>query len=347
MIQFLGRTIIHNSKLWRLTERGAFRAHNTKQATMGYCRHLLLLSILSSMARASDMAAIPRVLNITSVINPSINGMYVISAADEGGSPTFVRSGSGGPAMAPKVLYRSTRLGTWLLASSVQDAEADYLSTRASDTPMGLSWRFRNSEGKWPSDKTLHFADVTSSYDAELAIELSKVRADEAKGLQATVVRRCSAGVGRVLASGEVVQEKASSDEPDDEAYNLRPPASFECPFRSAHCYDGSPIFCDFSVDFASEIVRMYEHELEVLQGEADRLDRTLHELDGHGQTHTLFSALQSDLKVASFRVYILEPWFRFRAFVAVADAIILFSSFATLGLGLGIGGAFLYAHKA
>lgn len=303
---------------------------------------LIFFLLLSCGVAAADGATLPRVINMTSVANPHVNGLYVLSSAS---MPTsFARLGSD-----PMWLYRSAKLGTWLMAATAAEVASDkgeILSTASSDSPLGLSWRFRRAEdGKWPSDKTLDLVDITSTYDAELAYELSKVRQDELDGVRAIVVRRCPAGVGRALASGEVVFDDGAGpigDSYDSNAATLRPPASFTCPFRSAHCYDGSPIYCDFSVDFATEIVRMYESELEVSQGEAERLDRTLRDLDGHGQTQTLSSALQGELQGASLRVYVMEPWLRFKAFLPIADAIILFSSFATLGVGMGIFGAFL-----
>ena len=190
-------------------------------------------------------------------------------------------------------------------------------------------------DAKWPVDSTLEVVDISSSYEAELALELTKVREDEAKGLRAIVTRHCSAGVGAVTISGEYLQDGELSEA--SQSYNLRPPASFECPFRSAHCYDNSPVFCEFSAEFATEIVRMYDDEVEVAQGDADRLKRIYRGIDGKGQTVRLKAKLKSDLEVASSRMYIMEPWLRFHSFIPVVDAIIIFSTFATLGVTMGI----------
>ena len=100
----------------------------------------LLASFSHKMCAGADSVSSPlgSALNISSVRNDHVNGIYIRS--ENNGGPRFSRISS-----APMyTLFQNSKHQTWSITSSAVDAEkgqGEFVSTLPSTTPTNLSWR--------------------------------------------------------------------------------------------------------------------------------------------------------------------------------------------------------------
>ena len=100
---------------------------------------LLLASFSYKMCAGADSVSPPlsSALNISSVRNDHVNGIYIRS--ENNGGPRFSRIS------APMyTLFQNSKHQTWSITSSAVDAEkgqGEFVSTLPSTTPTNLSWR--------------------------------------------------------------------------------------------------------------------------------------------------------------------------------------------------------------
>lgn len=258
---------------------------------------------------------LPLAFKVSSATHLIVNGVYVQQPGIlVHGYPTFARDNALAETETPMHLYRSTK-GIWVMTSSSEEDlskdHGEFITSKAGPSPVGLKWRAL-IEGRWPADDTLVVADYSEEFN-EILLK---------RGPPRVVTRTCTGGAGHASEAGYSYTDT---------------PATFDCRTSSEYCFNDSPVYCNFNQQFLLQMTEALNETLQERSATSVVLEDELELIDGKDQTRKLKQAVQEELLVASYRVYLMEPWLGISVYIQVADAILLFSVCASYGVAAGI----------
>jgi len=224
----------------------------------------------------------------------------------------------------PTSLYRSSK-GIWVITNSsggddFTQGRGEFITAKPGPTPLGLKWRCFQ-DGKWPVDESVSVEDFSAAFGEVLL----------RRGPPMVVTRKCAGGSGH-------------ASEPGYSYTSV--PASFDCVTSSEFCFNDSPVYCKFTKELLAEMAEALEETLQERSATSVVLEDELDLIDGSAQTEKLKEAVQDELMMASYRVYLTEPWFGLKTYIQVSDAILLFSVCASYGVAAGVYFASVYDKK-
>mmetsp|Transcript_2188 Transcript_2188/g.6322 ORF Transcript_2188/g.6322 Transcript_2188/m.6322 type:complete len:184 (-) Transcript_2188:188-739(-) len=109
----------------------------------------------------------------------------------------------------------------------------------------------------------------------------------------------------------------------------------FQCPRDSSQCFDGSALYCNFTVGLAKSILKLQEKEFGDLENQLHTLE--LKREAAERETVRVRESLQSELAKVAERVYLLQPRFLKGHYIATDSAMLIISLVASIGVAAGI----------